>query len=155
MGLKKYACIVFIFIFCASFTLNAIMANEVSKNSSIEIAETSPRQFLDIFSNSQEKSTARSRLVSGYIDNCCATVDEAIALLKKNGFEVTRENSSEKVAQLNKNWDTNGEYDEFIYGSRGPVWTQFWKITTSYKVLLFVAKGKISRVYADVETNMP
>ena len=114
--------------------------------------------FLELFVNDSVNDSVNlvgKGKAKQYIEACCKDRDSVIAMLKENGFEVVIYSSPEKVASLNRHWNSQIEYDEFISAVSGPPFWQFWDIFCKYEVFLFIENGKIDRVRASVDRTMP
>ncbi len=119
-------------------------------------------QFIDIFHARSGGGFSVYDRALEYVKKCCVERNDAIALLKKNGFKIKIINDPDEVAKLNKrlekskrNWPIEEQvyFDEFIIGNRGTGILRFWMFNTSYHASFRMKKGKVVRVYAKVDTD--
>ncbi|MFN3826113.1 MAG: hypothetical protein ACK4NR_00635 [Micavibrio sp.] len=113
-----------------------------------------PERFIDLFHN--EKGRFVTAEATKYIKACCEQSEDAIHLLVKNGFKISIVDDASQVSKLNKHWRTEKDsFDKFIFGSRGPGLSRFWKFFSRYSIALFVKDNEVKRVYAVVDTTYP
>lgn len=141
-------------IFCAADRAEAALDRPVS--STVESVENG--RFIDIF-REQYKSDSQSSGVEkrfaaakAYIESCCKTQEEVVALLEDNGFKV-----KVYVALDGKLPTSHGKikYDELISGTRGPGWARFWQIFSEYGASVYLRDGRVVFVSAVVDTTLP
>ncbi len=118
-------------------------------------------EFVDMFTKDKYDVSEQAR---AYIESCCNDRDSVVTLLEKNGFQLFIKNEPTEVERINRQYDQSRrswpsdmqmDFDEFISGTRAPVFWRFWDIFATYNVSVFIKDKKIIRVTARVERTMP
>jgi len=92
---------------------------------------------------------------------CCKNRDQGVELLKQAGFQVhVSEKTRLEITKYNKLYNTDKEYDQFVFSTRPAYLWQTSKIgqflrfillflpSKEYSVTLFINNGKIEKVFA-------
>lgn len=113
-------------------------------------------QFLKIFEDGAvagAKQSAGNYLVSDsvaeYLRQNCKGKDDIVSLLNSNGFKITLMTRSDFKPYLQKMY---GDFDEVIFGERSKEALHLYRYT-SYKVYIFLEKGAVVKVIANVSSQ--
>lgn len=111
------------------------------------------RNFIGMFHAQRTGFRVISDDVTNYIESCCEGRQQAIDLLRINGFEI-HENPRPDPEKLKMSIKEAGfDHDETIYARRSAGISRFWRFSTYYEVTLYIKKDNFVHAYAVVKTD--
>ena len=147
MKSRKFKLVLLVFLFLAgAITATNYWDKAAQKN-------MPSQSFIGMFHAQGSRWRNISEDVTRYMQACCKTRQEAIALLRMNGFSVQEFPQPENLERSTK--EAGFDHDQFIAGVRLPGLFRFWRFFTEYRVTVYLKNEEITGVYAVVRVVYP